>query len=193
MSGQTAGDEGPFGPYVPSLRAQVTRVARGLRREADGIEADPYLNKFAREADAGARRTAAARIETAVTEDRSRPAPTVRDGIEQALRTLRRLSDGTVPPRRARVKAAIAESERLIREAYDGTDEATAAREPQPAPELAAAADVRPRDGEPGWHDVTCGSCSAQFGTNFRIEEIECAECEARRCPNCATWFGGEL
>lgn len=60
------------------------------------------------------------------------------------------------------------------------------------APELAAAADVRPREGEPGWLDVTCGSCGAESGTNFLIEEIECGECEARRCPHCGGWFGGE-
>jgi hypothetical protein len=52
--------------------------------------------------------------------------------------------------------------------------------------------DVRPRDGEPGWHDVTCGACGKEFGTNFRVEEIECPECEARRCPNCRTWFGAQ-
>ena len=52
--------------------------------------------------------------------------------------------------------------------------------------------DVRPREGEPGWYDVTCGSCGEEFGTNFRIEDIDCPECEARRCPHCATWFGAE-
>lgn len=61
------------------------------------------------------------------------------------------------------------------------------------APKLAAAPDVRPREGEPGWSDVTCGICGAQFATNFRLEEIECGECEARRCPHCGTWFGEEL
>lgn len=55
-----------------------------------------------------------------------------------------------------------------------------------------AAADVRPREGQPGWHDVTCGICGAEFGTNFRLEEITCGECEARRCPHCGTWFGAE-
>jgi len=52
--------------------------------------------------------------------------------------------------------------------------------------------DVRPREGEPGFYDVTCGGCGEEFGTNFVIEEIECAECEARRCPNCRTWFGAQ-
>jgi cation transport regulator ChaB len=101
-----------------SLRAEVTQVARELRREADGIEADPYLNRFAREADAGARRTAAARIEMAVREDRARPAPTVRDGIDQALRTLRRMGDAAAPSRAARVRAALDQCARSIREAY---------------------------------------------------------------------------
>lgn len=53
-------------------------------------------------------------------------------------------------------------------------------------------ADVRPREGERGWHDVKCGACGGEFGTNFAIDQIECAECEARRCPKCATWFGGD-
>jgi uncharacterized protein (DUF4415 family) len=119
----------------PSLHAQATQVARELRREADGIEADPYLNKFAREADAGARRTAAARVEMAVAEDRSKPVPTVRSGIEQALQTLRRMGDACAPSRAARVRAALAESERLIREAYDGTGDLDA-QEPHAAPEL---------------------------------------------------------
>jgi hypothetical protein len=56
----------------------------------------------------------------------------------------------------------------------------------------APAADLRPREGEPGWHDVTCGSCGSEFGTNFAIDQIDCVECGARRCPHCATWFGGE-
>jgi hypothetical protein len=53
-------------------------------------------------------------------------------------------------------------------------------------------ADVRPRDGEPGFCDVTCGECGEEFGTNFTAEEIECPECEARRCPDCRTWFGAQ-
>jgi hypothetical protein len=39
----------------------------------------------------------------------------------------------------------------------------------------------------------TCGLCGFTFGTNFRTEEIECPECEARRCPHCETWFGSQL
>ena len=62
-----------------------------------------------------------------------------------------------------------------------------AGAEPQPAPD-----DVRPREGERGWKDVTCGSCGEESGTNFRDEEIDCPECEARRCPHCKRWFGGE-
>lgn len=53
-------------------------------------------------------------------------------------------------------------------------------------------ADVRPRDGEPGWLDVTCGGCGSEFGTNFAVAELECPECEARRCPSCHAWFGGD-
>lgn len=52
-------------------------------------------------------------------------------------------------------------------------------------------ADVRPRDGEPGWLDVTCGGCGEEFGTNVAVAELECPECEARRCPSCQAWFGG--
>jgi hypothetical protein len=53
-------------------------------------------------------------------------------------------------------------------------------------------ADVRPDADEPGWLHVTCGGCGVEFGTNFAVEELECPECEARRCPACHTWFGGE-
>jgi hypothetical protein len=44
-------------------------------------------------------------------------------------------------------------------------------------------------------HDLpeyTCGMCGETFGTNFLPDEIECAYCEARRCPHCELWFGGE-
>ena len=102
-----------------SLRAQVTQVMAGLRREADAIEADPYLNPLISRAHAEAYRTAAARIDIAVQEDRARPATPLREGIDQALKNLRRLGDATAPPRAVRVRAAIAESERLIREAMD--------------------------------------------------------------------------
>lgn len=51
--------------------------------------------------------------------------------------------------------------------------------------------DVRPRDGEPGWLDVTCGACGAEHGTNFTLDQIACYECGAHRCPNCRTWFDG--
>ena len=52
--------------------------------------------------------------------------------------------------------------------------------------------DIRPREGERNFFDVTCGACGGEFGTNFRITEIECAHCEARRCPHCGGWFGGD-
>lgn len=64
------GDEGLFPPYVPSLRALATDVAGKLLREADAIEADVHLNKFVREAHAGAYRTAAGRIDVALREGR---------------------------------------------------------------------------------------------------------------------------
>lgn len=57
---------------------------------------------------------------------------------------------------------------------------------PEPEP------DVRPRaDGLRGL-DITCGSCGEDYGTNVTdLDEIECVECDARRCPNCRHWFGG--
>jgi hypothetical protein len=57
----------------------------------------------------------------------------------------------------------------------------------------AAAKDVRPREGEPRFFDVTCGNCGGEHGTNFAIDQIECPHCEARRCPHCGGWFGEEL
>jgi hypothetical protein len=59
----------------------------------------------------------------------------------------------------------------------------------QPAPE---ADDVRPREGDPRMKDITCGSCGEEFGTNADDDEIECTECDARRCPHCKRWFGGQ-
>ena len=59
--------------------------------------------------------------------------------------------------------------------------------------EEAVGDDVRPREGEPGFSDVTCGNCGQQFGTNFRTEDIECFDCEARRCPRCFHWFGEDI
>lgn len=60
----------------------------------------------------------------------------------------------------------------------------------EPAAPAAVADDIRPREGEPGWYEVTCGCCGTEFGTNFSVGEFECPGCEARRCPHCATWFG---
>lgn len=48
-----------------------------------------------------------------------------------------------------------------------------------------------PPRGPDGFREVECGACGKTFGTNFRTEEIECAWCEARRCPCCGSWFGG--
>lgn len=53
-------------------------------------------------------------------------------------------------------------------------------------------ADMRPDPDWPGHWSVTCGHCDEEFGTNFRVEEIECPECESRRCPHCKAWFGAE-
>lgn len=103
-----------------SLRGRSIEIAAVLRREADVIEADPYLSPIVRRADAEARRTAAARIEMAVAEDRARPAVPLREGIEQALGNLRRLGDAAVPSRAVRIRAALDESSRLIRAAMDG-------------------------------------------------------------------------
>jgi hypothetical protein len=59
--------------------------------------------------------------------------------------------------------------------------------------EQAEANDVRPRaDGQRGL-DITCGACGEDYGTNVTdLDEIECVECDARRCPHCKTWFGGQ-
>jgi hypothetical protein len=40
--------------------------------------------------------------------------------------------------------------------------------------------------------EYTCGVCRETFGTNFSVQDIDCGNCEARRCPYCTTWFGGE-
>jgi hypothetical protein len=101
-----------------SLRAQVAQVAAGLKREADLIEADPHLNPLIRPAIAEAYRTAAGRIDISLSDDSRRPARTARDGISQALSNLRRMGDACAPSRAAKVRAALAECERAVREAY---------------------------------------------------------------------------
>jgi len=110
-------------PATPrhGLRALVKSVADGLRRDADGIEADPHLNPHVRRADAEARRTAAERIDMAIAEDRATPGRPLREAFEEELRTMRRLAGAAAPSRAARVRAAVAECERLIREAM-GSD-----------------------------------------------------------------------
>jgi hypothetical protein len=101
-----------------TLRAQVAQIAAGLKREADLIEADPYLNPLIRPAIAEAYRTAAGRVDIALSDDSRRPVRTVRDGIDQALKNLRRMGDACAPSRAAKVRAALAECERAVREAY---------------------------------------------------------------------------
>jgi hypothetical protein len=101
-----------------TLHAQVTQIAAGLKREADLIEADPHLNPLIRPAIAEAYRTAAGRIDIALSDDSRRPVRTVRDGISQALANLRRMGDACAPSRAAKVRAALAECERAVREAY---------------------------------------------------------------------------
>lgn len=39
---------------------------------------------------------------------------------------------------------------------------------------------------------VTCGSCGKESGTNCDDDDIRCGECDAKRCPDCGGWFGGE-
>lgn len=65
--------------------------------------------------------------------------------------------------------------------------------EPAPAP-VSEAPPVPPLPGGtlPRLPEYECGSCGTVFGTNFKTEEIECPECEARRCPHCETWFGAQ-
>jgi hypothetical protein len=101
----------------PGLRARVKLVAAGLRRDADGIEADPHLNPHVRRADAEARRTAAERIDLVAGE---RPAPRpVREAFEELLSAMRRHAGAVAPSRKAAVRAAVGECEQLIREAMD--------------------------------------------------------------------------
>jgi hypothetical protein len=38
--------------------------------------------------------------------------------------------------------------------------------------------------------DFTCGECGETFGTNCTEADIQCANCDARRCPHCHEWFG---
>jgi hypothetical protein len=66
-------------------------------------------------------------------------------------------------------------------------------RMPASEDEQAEGDDVRPRaDGQRGL-DITCGACGEDYGTNVTdLDEIECVECEARRCPHCQRWFGGQ-
>lgn len=40
--------------------------------------------------------------------------------------------------------------------------------------------------------EYRCGQCGQTFGTNLAEDKVECAYCEARRCPHCEMWFGGE-
>ena len=47
----------------------------------------------------------------------------------------------------------------------------------------------RPAD---GFRDFTCGACGETHSTNFSVDEVECPECGARRCPCCRAWFGGD-
>lgn len=105
------------------LRGHAKRIAAGLRREADAIDADPLLNPLVRHADAEARRSAAARIEIALAEDRAQMAIPLHEAIEQTLKNLRRLGDVAAGPRAARIRAALDESARLVREAMDGDDD----------------------------------------------------------------------
>jgi hypothetical protein len=98
--------------------------------------------------------------------------------------------DGFNPPPEdiAAMYAVKTSAERYFWESLDEAAQiAHAAQHPQ------AASDVRPREGERGFFDVTCGACGGEHGTNFAIDQIECPHCESRRCPHCGGWFGEEL
>lgn len=117
------GDPGPSVPRcspLPTLRNRVREIADQLRKDADGIDADPYLSPLTRHADAEARRTAAARLDIAVAEDRAAAPLPVADAIRGALSALRRYAGATGPSRSARVHGAVADAERLILEALEG-------------------------------------------------------------------------
>jgi len=43
-----------------------------------------------------------------------------------------------------------------------------------------------------GFASITCGSCGDESSTNCDDDDISCGLCEARRCPCCGQWFGGE-
>lgn len=36
-----------------------------------------------------------------------------------------------------------------------------------------------------------CGRCGTEFDTNFALDEVECPECDSRRCEHCGGWSGG--
>lgn len=63
---------------------------------------------------------------------------------------------------------------------------------PDSEPDDTSAPGIRPREGEPGWSDVTCGACGEEFTTNCSTDDLECPECDAKRCPHCGGWFGGQ-
>jgi hypothetical protein len=50
-----------------------------------------------------------------------------------------------------------------------------------------------PRRDEHGYAEFTCGLCGEVFGTNCDLADIACTECDARRCPDCGSWFGATL
>jgi DNA-directed RNA polymerase subunit RPC12/RpoP len=35
-----------------------------------------------------------------------------------------------------------------------------------------------------------CGACGTEFDTNFQPDEVECPECDSRRCESCGHWSG---
>jgi hypothetical protein len=40
--------------------------------------------------------------------------------------------------------------------------------------------------------EYTCGQCNEVFGSNCDEDDIECTNCDARLCPHCGQWFGGQ-
>lgn len=41
------------------------------------------------------------------------------------------------------------------------------------------------------FREFICGNCGETFSTNCDLDDIQCPECEAHRCPHCVKWFGG--
>jgi hypothetical protein len=40
--------------------------------------------------------------------------------------------------------------------------------------------------------EYTCGGCGLEFGSNCTLDDITCPDCDAKWCPGCGVWFGGD-